>query len=153
MMPGGINCLADASKHQSIITVLSTHYVSIVRTKETWKLTRKARLSPFLSQIIGIKPLEGIRGKWGVAGSKISQPPATAPDFTLLQVGGHCVFRLCLEGISPLMRINWGRGAGLARSSVIIEVVANRLIPSNPDRRPYVSFITSTVKSRWDPHG
>ena len=42
---------------------------------------------------------------------------------------------------------------GSARSGVIIEVVANGLIPSNPDRRPYVSFITSTVKLRWDPHG
>ena len=84
-----------------------------------------------------------------VAGSKISQSPATAPDFTLLQVGGHFIFCLCLEGI----RINWERGVGSARSGVIIEVVANGLIPSNPDRHPYVSFTTSTVKSRWDPHG
>ena len=84
-----------------------------------------------------------------VAGSKISQSPATAPDFTLLQVGGHFIFCLCLEGI----RINWERGMGSARSGVIIEVVANGLIPSNPDRHPYVSFTTSTVKSRWDPHG
>ena len=42
---------------------------------------------------------------------------------------------------------------GSARSGVIIEVVANGPIPSNPDRHPYVSFTTSTVKSRWDPHG
>ena len=41
---------------------------------------------------------------------------------------------------------------GSARSGVIIEVVANGPIPSNPDRHPYVSFTTSNVKSRWDPH-
>ena len=48
--------------------------------------------------------------------------------------------------------LNWERGMGWRGFGVIIEVVANRLIPSNPDCHPYVSFITSTVKSRWDPH-
>ena len=44
------------------------------------------------------------------------------------------------------MRTNWERGTGSARSGIIVEVVANGLIPSNSDCLPYASFISRTAK-------
>ena len=133
--------------------------------------TRKARLSPFRSRIIGIKgQKKGSKQneeEEGGGGRKFSQSPIKSPNLPLQQEEEHLVCHLCLEGISGLLSssvINAaprsGPSAIAARSAASMMEVKEAANPFECDHLspsltfgPYVRFTLRKQNFRWDSHG